>query len=225
MAKTRKPNTPERRLSQRMETRHVARIDDFDDPMAPDGKEVLFPSSRSEWRRWLASRSQRQEGVWIVYRKKTSSLDGPVYDDLVEEALCFGWIDSRVRRVVDDDRVMQWFSPRRSGGLWSAVNKRRIGRLIASGHMTERGQAAIDQPKADGSWSQLDDVDALIVLRDLRAALRAVSDAEAAYEALANSAKKQYLWWIHSAKRPATRASRIEETNRRLSSGESHGPP
>lgn len=202
----------------------MARIDDFEDPKSPDGKEVLVPSSRSGWRRWLASASGRQAGLWVAYRKKTSSLDGPVYDDLVEEALCFGWIDSRVRRV-DDDRVIQWFSPRRSGGLWSAVNKERIARLIASGHMTERGQAAITQAKADGSWSQLDDVDALIVPPDLRVALRSVPDAEAAYEALSNSVKKQCLWWIQSAKRPSTRATRIEETTRRLSSGEGHGFP
>ena len=86
-----------------------------------------------------------------------------------------------------------------------------------SGHMTERVQAVIDQAKADGSWSQFDDVDTLIVPPDVRTALQAVPDAEAAYEALSNSAKKQYLWWIHSAKRPATRANRIEETIRRLS--------
>ena len=200
----------------------MARIDDFDEPMSPDDKEVLVPPSRSGWRRWLASNSDRQDGLWIVYRKKTSSLEGPVYDDLVEEALCFGWIDSRVRRV-DDDRVMQWFSPRRSGGLWSAVNKERIARLIASGNMTEPGQAAIDQAKADGSWSQFDDIDALIVPDDLSTALQAVPEAEAAYEALADSAKKQYLWWIHSAKRPATRTNRIEETIRELSSTEGNG--
>jgi uncharacterized protein YdeI (YjbR/CyaY-like superfamily) len=91
--------------------------------------------------------------------------------------------------------------------------------------MAERGQAAIDQAKADGSWSQLDDVDALIAPPDLRTALQAVPDAEAAYEALGNSAKKQYLWWIHSAKQPATRASRIDETIRRLSSEGGHGSP
>jgi uncharacterized protein YdeI (YjbR/CyaY-like superfamily) len=102
--------------------------------------------------------------------------------------------------------------------MWSAVNKERIARLVASGHMTERGQAAIDQAKADGSWSQLDDVDALIVPPDLRTALQAFPDAEAAYETLSNSAKKQYLWWIHSAKRPATRSNRIDETIRKLSS-------
>lgn len=200
----------------------VARIDDYHGLISPDGKEVLVPPSRSGWRQWLASNPERQDGLWIVYRKKSSSSDGPIYDDLVEEALCFGWIDSRVRRV-DDDRLMQWFSPRRSGGLWSAVNKERVAQLIASGHMTERGQTAIDQAKADGSWSQLDDIDALIVPPDLRSALQAVPDAEAAYEALSNSAKKQYLWSIHSAKRPATRSSRIHETIRRLSSGGGHG--
>ena len=200
----------------------MARIDDLDDPVSPDGNEILVPPSRNRWRQWLAASSDRQDGLWIVYRKKTSSLDGPVYDDLVEEALCFGWIDSRVRRI-DDDRVIQWFSPRRGGGLWSAVNKERIARLIASGHMTERGQAAIDQAKADGSWSQLDDVDALGGPPDLRSALQAVPDAEAAYEALSKSAKKEYLWWIQSARRPDTRSSRIDEAIRRLSSEGSQG--
>lgn len=200
----------------------MARIDDFDHPLSTDGKEVLVPSSRSGWRRWLASNPERPDGLWIVYRKKTSSMGGPVYDDLVEEALCFGWIDSRVRRV-DDDRVMQWFSPRRSGGVWSALNKERIARLIAAGQMTERGQAAIDEATADGSWSQFDDVDALVVPADLAAALQAVSGAVATFDGLSNSAKKQYLWWVHSAKRPGTRASRIEETVRTVSSGEGPG--
>ncbi len=200
----------------------LTRIDDLDDPTSPDGKHVLAPPSRTDWREWLASNLDRQEGLWIVYRKKSSSLDGPVYEDLVEEALCFGWIDSRVRRV-DDDRMMQWFSPRREGGLWSALNKERIERLICAGHMTEVGQAAIDRAKADGSWSQLDEVDALVVPPDLQTALEAVPEAVTAYEALGDSAKKEYLWWIHSAKRPATRANRIEETIRRLSSEDVNG--
>jgi uncharacterized protein YdeI (YjbR/CyaY-like superfamily) len=200
----------------------ITRIDDLDDPTAPDGKHVLAPPSRTGWREWLASNLDRQEGLWIVYRKKSSSLDGPVYEDLVEEALCFGWIDSRVRRV-DDDRMMQWFSPRRKGGLWSALNKERIERLICAGHMAEVGQAAIDRAKADGSWSQLDEVDALVVPPDLQTALEAAPEAVTAYEALGDSARKQYLWRIHSAKRPATRANRIEETIRRLSSEDVNG--
>ena len=202
----------------------MTRVDDLGNPPSPDGKEVLAPPSRSGWRRWLDSNPERQEGLWIVYRKKSSNVEGPLYEDLVEEALCFGWIDSRVRRV-DDDRVMQWFSPRRTGGLWSAVNKERIARLSAANHMTERGQAAIDQAKADGSWSQYDDVEALIIPPDLRTALQASPGAETAFGALADSAKKQYLWWVHSAKRAATRANRIEEITSKLSSGSSDTSP
>lgn len=196
----------------------MARIDDSDDPVSSDGKDVLVTPSRDAWREWLASNLDRTEGLWIVYRKKSSSLHGPIYDDLVEEALCFGWIDSRVRRV-DDDRVMQWFSPRREGGIWSALNKERIEGLVGAGHMTEFGQAAIDRAKADGSWSQYDEVDALVVPPDLQTALEAATGAVTAYEALGDSVKKQHLWWIHSAKRPDTRTNRIEETIRRLSSG------
>ena len=197
----------------------MRRITDLDNPSSPSGKEVLTPSSRADWRSWLASNPDRQGGLWIVYRKKSSSLDGPVYEDLVEEALCFGWIDSQLRRV-DGDRMMQWFSPRRKGGLWSAINKDRIERLVGEGFMTEAGQTTIDAAKADGSWSQADEVDALIVPFDLQAAFGSAPEAQAAYQALSPSTKKQYLWWIHSAKRPATRANRIEETIRRLSSGE-----
>ncbi len=192
-------------------------IVDLGVPDSPDGRDVVVPASRARWRTWLDGEPDRDAGVWVVYRKTSSDVSGPVYADLVEEALCFGWIDSRMRRV-DDDRVMQWFSPRRPGGIWSAVNKARIERMIDAGQMTERGRAAIDAARADGSWSQLDDVDALVVPDDLRAALDAVPEAGSAFEALSSSAQKQYLWWIQSARRPATRSRRIEETVERLSS-------
>jgi uncharacterized protein YdeI (YjbR/CyaY-like superfamily) len=144
----------------------------------------------------------------VVYRKKSSSLDGPVYDDLVEEALCFGWIDSVTHRV-DEDRVLQWFSPRRPGGLWSALNKERIARLQSEGLMTEAGQAVIDSAKADGSWSQTDEVDALIIPADLADAFHGAPEAKEVYDGLADSAKKQHLWSVYNAKRPETRARRI----------------
>ena len=194
----------------------MTRTADLDDPDSPNGAEVFTPPGRAEWRRWLAARAGRQDGLWVVYRKKSSSLDGPGYDDLVEEALCFGWIDSQARRV-DADRMMLWFSPRRRGGMWSAVNKRRIERLVREGLMTEAGQLAIDEAKADGSWSQADDVDALIVPSDLNHALDAAPEAKAAYQSLSDSAKKQYLWWVYSAKRPVTRSNRIAEIIRKLS--------
>ena len=176
-------------------------------PRSPNGKEVLVPPSRDAWRSWLAA-ADRQEGLWVVYRKKRSALVGPVYDDLVEEALCFGWIDSQVRRV-DGDRVMQWFSPRRPGGIWSAVNKERIARLEDAGLMAPPGRTAIEKAQADGSWSQTDEVDAMIVPPDLAEALAAAPTANARYLALPDSTKRQHLWWIHSAKRPSTRQHRI----------------
>ncbi|MGH8915417.1 MAG: YdeI/OmpD-associated family protein [Acidimicrobiia bacterium] len=194
----------------------VTQITELVDPESPNGKEVLTPASRAEWRDWLASNSERREGLWVVYRKKTSAFEGPLYGDLVEEALCYGWIDSVTRRV-DDDRRIQWFSPRRSGGLWSPLNKERIERLHGQGLMTEVGQAVIDRAKADGSWSQGDEVAALIIAPDLEAVFDVAPEARAAYAALPDSVKKQHLWSVYSAKRPETRAKRIADLIRSLS--------
>jgi uncharacterized protein YdeI (YjbR/CyaY-like superfamily) len=194
----------------------VTRTVDLRNPDSPNGKEVFTPSNRADWRGWLAANSDRQEGIWIVHRKKSSGLEGPLYDDLVEEALCFGWIDSVVRRA-DEDRMLQWFSPRRPGGLWSALNKERIERLQRDGLMTEAGQAVIDRANADGSWSQTDEVDALIVPPDLEAAFDAAPEARVAYESLRDSAKKEYLWSVYSARRPETRSRRVAGIIDRLS--------
>jgi len=194
-------------------------IVDLPPPPSPNGKEVLVPPTRDDWRAWLETNPDRAEGIWVVFRKPSSQLEGPVYDQLVEEALCFGWIDSLTKRV-DDERTIQWYSPRRKGGIWSTLNKRRIERLIEAGLMHERGLAAIEAAKADGSWSQADDVEALIVHPDLEEAFAANPAARAAYEALPPSHKKQYLWAIYSAKRPETRAKRISWTIEQLSDSE-----
>ncbi len=194
----------------------MARITDLAAPDSPNDKEMLTPATRAEWRSWLASNWDRTNGLWVVHRKKTSNLEGPLYDDLVEEALCFGWIDSQARRV-DDDRKIQWFSPRRAGGLWSALNKDRIEHLIRQGLMTDVGHATIDRAKADGSWSQTDEVDALIIPPDLETALNDAPEARHAYEQLLDSAKKQHLWSVYSAKRPETRAKRIAQVIQSLS--------
>jgi uncharacterized protein YdeI (YjbR/CyaY-like superfamily) len=193
----------------------VTRTVDLAVPDSPDGREVLTPMSRADWRSWLSSNAGRKDGLWVVYRKKASSIQGPLYDELVEEALCFGWIDSVTHRV-DEDRVIQWFSPRRRGGLWSALNKERIQRLRHDGLMTEFGQAAIDRAKVDGSWSQTDEVDALIIPADLEAAFKEAPRLRTAYLQLADSAKRQHLWSVYSAKRPETRARRIADIIRQL---------
>ena len=194
----------------------MTRTVDLTEPDSPNGKELLTPDTRADWREWLGANPDRKVGVWVVHRKKSSGLEGPVYDDLVEEALCFGWIDAVTHRV-DEERILQWFSPRRPGGLWSALNKQRIERLQRDGLMTEAGQAVIDQAKTDRSWSQTDEVDALIVPSDLDTALDAVPEGRATYEGLRDSAKKELLWSIYSAKRPETRAKRIADVVRRLS--------
>jgi uncharacterized protein YdeI (YjbR/CyaY-like superfamily) len=196
----------------------VTRTADLTAPESPNGRDVIIPVSRAEWRRWLSANTHRTEGLWVVHRKKSSELDGPMYDDLVEEALCFGWIDSVTHRV-DDDRMLQWFSPRRPGGLWSALNKQRIERLERDGLMTGAGRAAIERAKADGSWSQTDEVDALVVPADLAAAFEAAPEARAVYNRLADSAKRQHLWSVYSAKRPETRARKIAELINTLSPG------
>lgn len=193
-------------------------VTDLDQPPSPDGKDMLTPASRADWRAWLSQNIDRQEGLWVVYRKKSSLIEGPTYDDLVEEALCFGWIDSVARRV-DDERRLQWFSPRRKGGLWSKLNKQRIRQLEADGLLTEHGLRVIDQAVADGSWSQTDEVDALVVPPDLEAALNADLGAKAAFDALPDSAKKSYLWRVYSAKREKTRSARIESVVSELSAG------
>lgn len=194
----------------------MARITDLAAPESPNGKQMLIPATRAEWRSWLAANWDRRDGLWVVHRKKASHLEGPLYDDLVEEALCFGWIDSQSRRV-DDDRKIQWFSPRRSGGLWSALNKERIEHLHRQGLMTDVGRAVIDRAKGDGSWSQTDDVDALIIPPDLGIAFDGAPKARHAYEQLPDSAKKQHLWAVYSAKRPETRAKRIAQVIESLS--------
>lgn len=184
-------------------------------PSSPNGKELVAPESRAEWRAWLEGRPDRMEGVWVVYPKKSASVAGPSYADLVEEALCFGWIDGQGAKG-DADLTMNWFSPRRKGGIWAKSNKERVDRLISTGLMTERGLVVIEAAKEDGSWNQYDDVEALVVHDDLAEALHGAPGAREAFEALAPSHKREYLWWVYEAKRPETRQRRIAETVRRL---------
>jgi len=183
-------------------------IADLNPPDSPNGKDVVSPPTRASWRRWLDANPDRSEGVWVVYVRDKSPFEGPGYMDLVEEALCFGWIDSVVKGV-DDDRLIQWFSPRRKGGIWSALTKERLARLDTAGLMTDRGRAAIDTAKSDGSWTAYDPVEALVIPKDLAEALRR-DRLTAAFGSLSPSVKKQHLWSVYSAKRPETRTARIQ---------------
>ncbi len=178
------------------------------------------PAGRAEWRAWLESHHRRPDGIWLVYTKKRAARPGDLtYDEAVEEALCFGWIDSKVQRL-DERRVRQWFSPRRPGSIWSALNKRRIDKVTAEGRMTAAGLAKIDAAKADGSWTRLDDAEAGIVPEDLQAALEQTPGAADGFAAYPPSLRKSVLFWISSAKRPDTRRRRIGRTTEAAARGE-----
>ena len=133
------------------------------------------------------------------------------YDEAVEEALCFGWIDSVPRRF-DDERSKLLFTPRKRKSVWSKLNKSRIEKLIENGSMTEIGLAKIEAAKRDGSWNTLDASDNLEIPTDLAQALKANKNAEKNFTAFSDSVKRNVLSWVGSAKRDATRAARIEKT-------------
>lgn len=183
-----------------------------------DSLERLEPADREEWGRWLEENHSRSPGVMLAVGKKGGTATCLGYEAAVEEALRFGWIDSTVRKL-DADRFLQLFTPRRPGGTWAVSNKRRVERLVAEGRMMPAGIAAVEAAKADGSWDALEDVENLVMPADLAAALAAVPGAADAFERSAASQRKMALFWIGSAKRPATRASRIERVVNAVAEG------
>ena len=183
----------------------------------PDAESVEV-ASRAELREWLAENHRREDGIWLVHFKKLDPRYLP-WVDLVQECLCFGWIDS-VARAVDELRTSHWISPRRAGSNWSALNKRHVAELRDAGLMRPAGEAAIKRAVADGTWDFLHDVEKLIVPNDLSDALTE-ADARGGYDGLNDSMKRAVLEWIKSAKRDATRAKRISATVAAAARGES----
>lgn len=182
-------------------------------PVTIQPENSVHPQNRDEWRAWLGQNHTRMDGIWLITYKKATGKPRVEYDESVEEALCFGWIDSKGNKL-DDERSMLWFAPRKAGSNWSASNKERVERMIAAELMTPAGMAKIEAAKADGSWNALDSVEALDVPPDLEAALGAYSEAGQNFNAFSRSAKRAILEWIANAKRPETRAKRVEETAR-----------
>lgn len=169
--------------------------------------------TREDWRSWLENHHAREEGVWLVTFKKSSGMPHLDYNAAVEEALCFGWVDSKPGKV-DEKRSKLWFSPRKRGTGWSRPNKERVARLIASGLMCEAGRIKIEAAKNDGSWSKLDAVEALDVPADLTQAFQTHPGSMDNFEAFPRSVKRGILEWLVQAKKPETRAARLEETAR-----------
>lgn len=138
---------------------------------------------------------------------------GIMYSDAVEEALCYGWIDSSPAKL-DEQRFKLYFSPRKPKSVWSKINKQRIRKLVKDGVMTPAGLAKIEKAKRDGTWNQLDAIDQLVMPEDFLKQLSANPEAKHNFEGFSTSSKKIILFWIASAKREQTRQKRIEETVR-----------
>jgi uncharacterized protein YdeI (YjbR/CyaY-like superfamily) len=179
----------------------------------------VHAETREQWRHWLADNHRRRTGIWLVSWKQHTGRPRMSYADSVEEALCVGWVDSKGRKL-DDDRTMLWFGPRKPDSAWSRSNKERVARLEAAGLMRPAGRRVIEQAKASGSWTRLDEVENLVVPDDLAAAFAAHPGSREHWDAFSRSVKRGILEWIVQAKRPETRAKRIAETAERASRGE-----
>ena len=167
--------------------------------------------SRGEWRAWLTEHGETSGSIWLVTYKKSFGDRHVSYDDVVEEALCFGWIDSTAR-ALDEERRMLLMAPRKTKSVWSLRNKKRAAALIACGLMTSRGLEKIEAAKDTGSWEALNDSDAGILSKDLVDAFNSSPAARKNFEAFPPGARRIILSWIYSAKRPETRATRIGQT-------------
>ena len=178
-----------------------------------DGGERVQIEKRDEWRAWLQDNHERGYGVWVVTFKKHCGARHVPYEIIIEEALCFGWIDS-LPRALDDERTMRWFAPRKPGSGWSALNKARVEKMIAEGRMAAPGLEKVRAAERDGSWNALDAVDALAMPGDLQKALAGHDPARRNFDGFPRSVRRGILEWIASAKTPETRARRVRETAR-----------
>jgi uncharacterized protein YdeI (YjbR/CyaY-like superfamily) len=180
--------------------------------------------SQAAWAAWLAENHTTSPGLWLKLAKKGSGIPSVTYDEAVEEALCYGWIDG-LKRPYDDQWWLQKFTPRGKKSMWSQINRDKAERLIAAGRMQPAGLETVESAKADGRWEMAYAGAAnATVPDDLQAALDASPAAAAAFAALKKTLRYAILWRIHTAKRPETRARRIAEFVGRLERGEGFGP-
>ena len=175
--------------------------------------------TRQQWRAWLSRHHERPRGVWVVSWRKHTGRPAMTYEEQVLEALCFGWVDS-TGKTLDADRSMLYFAPRRKGSGWARTNKERVASLEAAGLLAGPGRRAIEAAQADGSWTLLDDVEALVVPADLERAFDRHPGSREHWDTSTASSRKQVLGWIVAAKRPATRARRVEEAAAAAARGE-----
>lgn len=172
--------------------------------------ETYYPQSREDWRQWLENNHQFKQSIWLVYYNKQSKIPSISWREAVDEALCFGWIDSTTKKV-DDSSFIQYFSKRKPKSIWSKINKEIVQLLIDNNRMTKAGFESIEIAKQNGSWSILDEVEELIIPGDLEIAFNRHNGSKDYFLSLSKSTRKIILSWIVLAKRQETKQKRIDE--------------
>lgn len=181
--------------------------------MVENNRHTFYASNRKAWRTWLEKNHLSEKSIWLIIYRKESGVPSVYYPEAVEEALCFGWIDSKPNKR-DHESYYQFFSVRNPKSNWSKVNKDKVSKLIEQGLMTAAGQKLIDRAKQSGTWTALDKVDQLILPVDLEAVLKKNPEARVNFSAFSRSSKRGILEWILNAKKTETRQKRIDETVR-----------
>jgi uncharacterized protein YdeI (YjbR/CyaY-like superfamily) len=176
-----------------------------------DGIKTFYAKSQKEWRKWLEENHQSEKSVWLIIYKKESGTPSIYYTNAVDEALCFGWIDSKPNKR-DDESYFQFFAKRNPKSNWSKVNKGKISKLLEKGLVAPAGLEAIETAKQNGTWTALDNVEEMTIPEDLQTAFDKNKTAFAYFDKFPRSSKRNILEWILNAKRPETRQKRIEET-------------
>ncbi|KOY53136.1 YdeI/OmpD-associated family protein [Polaribacter dokdonensis] len=172
--------------------------------------ETYCPKNRMEWRGWLEKNHHSKHAIWLVYYKTATKIPSLSWSEAVDEALCFGWIDS-TKKTIDDKRYMQYFSKRKPKSVWSKINKEKVDLLIQNKQMTKSGFESIAIAKQNGYWSFMDDAENLIIPNDLKKALAAHQNSFEHFLSLSKSKQKELLGWIVLAKRPETKQKRIRK--------------
>ena len=181
--------------------------------------EELEITDVAQLRAWFAEHHESAAGVWLVtWKRSVDPTRHVAYEAVVRECLCVGWIDSQARGV-DEQRSAILLTPRRPGSGWARTNKERIAELTEAGLMLPRGRAVVDEARASGAWTLLDDIEDLVEPPDLAAALDADPEARRQWDAFPRSPKRAALVWLSGAKRPATREKRVAEITERASRG------
>ncbi len=178
--------------------------------MSTNNPETFHPENEQEWRNWLKENHLEKQSIWLIYYKKSTGKKSLAWSEAVDQALCFGWIDSTARPI-DEHTYMQFFTKRKPKSPWSKINKEKVERLLAEDLIAEAGHKIIELAKQNGAWTFLDEVEELIVPQDLFDAFELHTDSKEFFEGLSKSVRKMMLHWVVSAKQDITRQKRIHE--------------